>query len=73
MRETRYRQEMAIRIAAMKLATDADICAMTGLTPEGLAPHRELIDRTRAAAMASMKFRRMRAQASKVKRESSNA
>jgi hypothetical protein len=59
---------MEIRVAAMKMASDADICAMTGLSPDELGPYREMIDQQRAQALASLKFQRMRAQASRVKR-----
>lgn len=59
---------MEIRVAAMKMSSDADICAISGLSPEELEPYREMINRTRAAALASLKYHRMKAQAARIKR-----
>lgn len=63
------RMESDIRVAAMKLATDAEICAMYGLIPADLMPYREMIDRARASAMVSLRYHRMVAQAKQVKRK----
>jgi hypothetical protein len=57
-----------LRGAALSMATDADLCALTGLTPDGLAPYREIIEQARASALMSLKFQRMREQARRVKR-----
>ena len=65
----RKQLEADIRVAAMKLATDAEICAMLSLIPNDLIPHRQMIDRTRAAAMVSLRYHRMTAQAKKVARK----
>ena len=52
----------------MQLATDADLCAMFAITPETLAKHRGLIDKARAGAITTVRYRRVKAQAQAVKR-----
>lgn len=43
-----------VRVAARMLATDAEICAMLGLTPEQLERYRRHITNARAQAHAAV-------------------
>jgi hypothetical protein len=56
-----------LRTAALTLATDENLCAMFGLTPEQLAPYRGDIDSARAVGMASLKHQRYKAQATRAR------
>ena len=58
-----------IRVAAMQLASDTDICAIAGITLAELEPYRAMIEQTRARAMQTLRYQRALASARQAKRE----
>ena len=60
-----------IRIAAGRLASDAEICRICGVKPERLERYRAMIDAARAEAMVLLKYERAKVKARATRKDGS--
>jgi len=63
--------ESKIRVAAMQLASDSEICRICRITPEQLERYRGMIDAARAETMVSLKMERARLKARSTRKDGS--
>lgn len=61
----------SIRMAAMQLASDAEICKMCRLKPEQLERYRGMIEAARAEAMVMLKHERAKRKVQSTRKDGS--